>query len=160
MPTDKTKCLAILASTLDDSHQWNLHGVEIELKERNIDVINLGPLTPCKMIAETVRDRRPDLLVVSTVNGHGVHSMMEVLRTLEEYQLKRSTRIVIGGLLTTDPEETKTAISTLISAGCSGVFTGPEAWSSFDEFLQGVACVESSLSVKSKSKSHKQKCRQ
>lgn len=142
MPTAKTKCLAILASTPDDSHQWNLHGVEMELKERNIEVINLGPLTPCKVIAETVRDRHPDLLVVSTVNGHGVHSMLEVLRTLEEYQVKRSIRIVIGGLLTTDPEKTKTAISTLMSAGCSGVFSGPEAWSSFDEFLHGVVSVE------------------
>jgi methylaspartate mutase sigma subunit len=145
MPTDRTKRLAILASTPDDSHQWNLHGVEMELKERNIDVINLGPLTSCKVIAETVRDRRPDLLVVSTVNGHGVHSMMEVLRALEEYQVKRSIRIVIGGLLTTDPEDAKTAKSTLMSAGCSGVFTGPEAWSGFDEFLLGVACVEPCL---------------
>lgn len=127
--------LAVVATTPDDSHMWNLVGVQLELEERGFQVINLGACTPGDLLAETIREHRPALIVVSSINGHGAISMATVLRTLEEYQLKRVAPILIGGILTTDPATAAIAEGQLLDMGCSGVFTGDTAWQEFDSFI-------------------------
>lgn len=126
---------AIVATTPDDSHSWNLVGVELRLAERGFVVDNLGPCTPEDLVAERIRDRRPDLVVFSSVNGHGALSLLPVLETLELYQVKRAAPIVAGGLLTTDPATLSQARSRLVEAGVAAVFSGSDAWTSFDAFL-------------------------
>jgi len=76
------------------------------------------------------------LLVISTINGHGAISIGNILRVLEEYQVKRVTTIVAGGLLTTDPATAVAAEAKLLELGCAGVFVGDSAWERFDEFLK------------------------
>ena len=129
--------LVIVATTPDDSHAWNLIGIELHLAERGFEVLNLGPCTPEELLAETIRDQRPDLVVLSSINGHGALSLPAVLETLEHYQVKRTAPIVIGGLLTTDPKDTQAAATALTEVGAAGVFTGPQAWKDFDDFLRG-----------------------
>jgi methylmalonyl-CoA mutase cobalamin-binding subunit len=127
--------LAIVATTPDDSHIWNLVGVQLKLEERGFEVRNLGACTPPELIAETVRDLRPDLLVISSINGHGAISMTALMTVLEQYQVKRATTIVAGGLLTTDPALSAKAEAQLTETGCAGVFVGEDAWERFDRFL-------------------------
>jgi methylaspartate mutase sigma subunit len=129
--------LAVVATTPDDSHAWNLIGIELRLSERGFEVENLGACTPEVLLAETIRDRRPDLVVLSSINGHGALSLHAVLDTLEQYQVKRLAPIVAGGLLTTDPQEADPAAGLLTEAGLDAVFTGPDAWTRFDAYLAG-----------------------
>lgn len=126
---------AIVATTPDDSHVWNLIGVQLKLEERGFHVHNLGACTPPETVAEAVRDLRPDLLVISTVNGHGSISVPLIMQALELYQLNRTTKIVVGGLLTTDQASADRATRELNAAGCAGVFSGEAAWQDFDEAI-------------------------
>ena len=149
MPEDQPNRLAVVATTPDDSHVWNLVGVQLELEERGFEVLNLGACTPADLVAEVVRDRRPVLLVISSINGHGAISLGEVVHTLEEYQVKRSTTIVAGGLLTTDPATAGAAERELLDLGLAGVFTGADAWPRFDSFLARLGGVAPSISWRS-----------
>ena len=127
--------LALVATTSDDSHSWNLVIVALRLEARGFEVENLGANTPEMLLAERIRDRRPDLVTLSTINGHGYRSIPGVLEALKRYQVKQAAPLVLGGLLTTGPEE-EFAMAELLSAeGVSAVFSGPEAWSRFDAFL-------------------------
>ncbi|MGA8907223.1 MAG: cobalamin-dependent protein [Acidobacteriaceae bacterium] len=130
--------LAVVATTPDDSHLWNLVGVQLKLEERGFEVRNLGACTPTELLAETVRGLRPDLLAISTINGHGAISMAGVMQALEQYQVKRVAPIVVGGLLTTDPATLGHAEAELLQLGCAGVFTGDRAWERFDQFLRRI----------------------
>ena len=61
----------VLTTTRSDSHTWNLIYIERWLCEHGCDVLNLGNCVEPDVVAETCRDRRPDLLVVSSINGLG-----------------------------------------------------------------------------------------
>jgi methylmalonyl-CoA mutase cobalamin-binding subunit len=126
------KPLAIVATTVDDSHVWNLVGVELKLRDRGFAVRNLGACTSPAEIAEAVRTYRPALLAISTINGHGALSIAPILETLEQYQLKRAVKIVVGGLLTTDPALAPAAAQRLLDHGVDAVLTGADAWQRFD----------------------------
>jgi methylaspartate mutase sigma subunit len=127
--------LAIVATTPDDSHGWNLIGVTMRLEERGFAVENLGPCTPSDLLAQRIRDKRPSLVVLSSVNGHGALSLPSVLETLEQYQVRRLAPIVVGGLLTTNPALLPDAAIQLRQAGIAAVFAGDDAWTEFDRFL-------------------------
>jgi methylmalonyl-CoA mutase cobalamin-binding subunit len=127
--------LAIVATTADDSHIWNLVGVELKLRDRGYQVKNLGACTPATEIAEAVRSHRPVLLAISTINGHGALSIAPILETLQDYQLKRAVKIVIGGLLTIDPAVAPSVAQRLLDQGADAVLTGDDAWQRFDSMF-------------------------
>ena len=62
---------AVIATVPSDSHMWNLVYIELLLKEHGWDVNNLGACTPLELVVDTCLAERPDMLVVSSVNGHG-----------------------------------------------------------------------------------------
>lgn len=126
----------VLATTPDDSHLWNLVGVQLELEERGFAVTNLGQCTPVKLIAETLTAVVPELLVISSINGHGEISIAQMLRELTPVLLATDTRVVAGGLLATDQAQSLRIERSLLSLGCSAVFGGDNAWSRFDAWLQ------------------------
>lgn len=134
-PSRAARPLAIVATTPDDSHGWNLTDLALQLDARGFVVENLGPCTPDDLLAETIRDRRPALVALSSLNGHGALSIPRLLATLERYQVKRLAPIVAGGLLTTDPAAAAGAAEALREAGLAAVFSGPAAWAAFDRFL-------------------------
>jgi methylaspartate mutase sigma subunit len=133
-PTGK-KRLAVVATTPDDSHMWNLVGVQLKLEERGFAVINLGPCTPLEEIAEMLRTHRPELLVISSINGHGEFSVGRILETLERYQLNRAAKIVVGGLLTTSAGLAAKTEQRLLDQGIHAVLVGPDAWQRFDHLF-------------------------
>jgi methylaspartate mutase sigma subunit len=117
---------------------WNLHVVQEELEARGFEVLNFGPCTPTKLLAETVRDRRPQLVVISTINGHGEQSAIKIIETLKLYQAHRIGPIVIGGKLSTLPINEDRLYNSLIDCGFTGVFVSERPWAEFDTFLQHV----------------------
>src|SRR4051794_3816749 len=62
---------AVIATVPSDSHMWNMVYIELLLKEHGWDVINLGACTPPDLVVDTCLAERPDMLVISSVNGHG-----------------------------------------------------------------------------------------
>ena len=131
----ETRRLAIVATSPDDSHAWNLVGVQLMLEQRGFRVVNLGPCTPTAELAEQIRDRRPALVVISTVNGHGLMSLPPMLDLLDLYQARGLSRIVVGGLLTTRRTLTSNETASLRAGGIDGIFTGADAWERFDAYL-------------------------
>ena len=127
---------ALVASTEDDSHIWNLTGVEYILADYGFEVTNLGACTPAVDIAEYVQARRPELVAISSVNGHGAITGLSLAQTLAEYQAFQLSTIIIGGKLTLSAETAHAARPQLLAAGFAGVFDGERAWAEFDEFIR------------------------
>lgn len=126
----------VLATTPDDSHLWNLAGVQLELEERGFSVTNLGPCTPVALLSDTLAVIEPELLVISSINGHGGISIVQMLRDLTSILLLTETRVVAGGLLCTDQARSHELERLLLSHGCHAIFTGEHAWPRFDAWLQ------------------------
>lgn len=117
----------IVASTPSDAHSWNLVYLQLVLEEYTEAVVNLGPCLPAALLVEEARHRRPDLIVVSSVNGHGHADGLAVIAALRAEPALSGARIVIGGMLSTDPARDRVAEAELSAAGYDEVYVGPDA---------------------------------
>jgi N-dimethylarginine dimethylaminohydrolase/methylmalonyl-CoA mutase cobalamin-binding subunit len=97
--TPATGLTVVVTSVASDSHTWNLVYLQLALEELGHKVVNLGACVPDDLlVAECVRTR-PDLVVVSTVNGHGFHDGMRLIGQIRACQELAATPVVIGGKL-------------------------------------------------------------
>ncbi|MEW2252404.1 MULTISPECIES: cobalamin-dependent protein [unclassified Streptomyces] len=113
----------VLSTVSSDAHTWNLVFLQLLLEEMGHEVVNLGPCVPDRLLLDSVRRIRPDLLVVSTVNGHGRLDGARVIRKLRADPVAGDTPAVIGGKLGIDGDEGSTAARELVDAGFDAVFT-------------------------------------
>lgn len=60
-----------MASVASDSHTWNLVFLYLLLEELGFDVVNLGASLPDDILISECTRIEPDLVVISSVNGHG-----------------------------------------------------------------------------------------
>jgi len=92
--------LSVLVTTvISDSHTWNLVFLQLALEELGHDVRNLGPcVPPAEVVAECLRCR-PDLVVVSTVNGHGLRDGAQLIELIRQRPELADLPVVIGGKL-------------------------------------------------------------
>ena len=123
----------LLTGVRSDAHTWNLSYLELLLEELGFDVINLGPNVPVESVALNVRLRKIELIVVSSVNGHGAIEGQEIAEYLGS--LLGDVPLVIGGLLTTDPNKVEAASAQLINSGYNAVFSGEKAIADLISFL-------------------------
>lgn len=135
MAKRREKFLAVVATTPDDSHLWNLHFIQLYLEENGFYVENLGVCTDPVELAGKVRDLSPELVVISTTNGHGAFSAIETIEMLRQFQVLHHSKVVVGGKLTTDPRRAAAIVEPLREAGYAGVFVGDDALSAFQAFL-------------------------
>ncbi|WP_278255873.1 hypothetical protein [Nocardioides convexus] len=56
--------LVVLSSVSSDSHTWNLVYLQLLLEENGCAVVNLGATTPDDLVADALREHRPDALVI------------------------------------------------------------------------------------------------
>jgi methylaspartate mutase sigma subunit len=112
---------AVLTTVSSDSHTWNLLYLELLLREMGLRVVNLGACVPVPLVVETCRRVRPDLLVVSTVNGHGHTDGSAVVARLRATEATARIPAIIGGKLGVDgsAHEHRQA---LLAAGYDAVF--------------------------------------
>ncbi|MEV0253568.1 cobalamin B12-binding domain-containing protein [Streptomyces sp. NPDC050732] len=128
-----TVCVTGLSS---DAHTWNLVYVQLLVEDLGHRVHNLGPCVPDSEIIERCRTTRPDLLVISTVNGHGFHSAPALVAALRSDRTLRDLPVVIGGKLGVSEDGAEDRTRALLAAGCSAVFAEGEAGlASFVSFL-------------------------
>lgn len=129
----------VLASTASDSHTWNLVYLQLLLREWGNNVTNLGPCTPDALLLDTCRALRPDLVVISSVNGHGFTEGRRVIRALRACPGLRDTPVAIGGLLGTGAEDAGAETAALLDAGFDLVADGPEALTAFRRLVGALA---------------------
>ena len=126
--------LKVVVTTMaSDSHTWNLIFLQLLLEELGHRVTNLGPCVPDGILLAECRRREPDLIVLSSVNGHGFDDGLRVLAGLRSCPELQRTPVVIGGKLGIAGAQDGTARSqALRAAGCDAVFEGG---GSVDAFL-------------------------
>jgi methylaspartate mutase sigma subunit len=119
----------LLTTLPSDAHTWNLVFLQLFLEERGHHVVNLGATVPIALVEREACRLRPDLIVVSTVNGHGVPDGMRLVEALRRHPDLAATRIVIGGKLGVDGPQGPAVCDELLHVGYDGVYqddAGPE----------------------------------
>ena len=112
----------VLATLPSDAHTWNLVFLELFLQEHGHDVVNLGPCTPTDLVLRTVTDCHPDLVVVSSVNGHGARDAV-ILGARLRANAVRPAHVVIGGKLGVDGVLSPDTMQELVTAGYDAVLS-------------------------------------
>jgi methylaspartate mutase sigma subunit len=130
----------VLAGTASDAHTWNLVFLQLLLEEWGHLVRNLGPCVPEDVLADKCLRPHTDLIVISTVNGHGLADGLNAIRMLRNQPELASTPVVIGGKLgvggCVGPEE----CDKLLRAGFDAVYPeGPDILAEFTSFTRCVA---------------------
>jgi methylaspartate mutase sigma subunit len=133
--TGRGNPLTVVVSGLSsDAHTWNLVYLQLLIEELGHTVTNLGACLPEAELAARCRTIQPDLIVLSSVNGHGSQDGMRAIATLRECTELMTTPTVIGGKLDTvggDP----TLTGQLLDAGFDAVFIEADALSAFRSFV-------------------------
>lgn len=126
-------CLDVVISALSsDAHTWNLVFVQLLLEELGHHVRNLGPCVPDAVVVQACRAHAPDLLVVTSINGHGVQDGQSLIRAVRACPGQESMPVVIGGVLSIDGA---LQAGTLLAAGFDAVFEGRDAEASFRAYV-------------------------
>ncbi len=131
--------LAVVVSGLSsDAHTWNLVYIQLVLEELGHTVTNVGACVPEAELAARCQTIQPDLIVLSSVNGHGFQDGLRAITALRECPELMTTPAVIGGKLDIvggDP----TMAGQLLDAGFDAVFIEADALSAFRSFVAFVS---------------------
>jgi len=98
-PEQPVRRRIIVTGTASDSHIWNLIFLQLLIEEAGHEVVNLGPCVPDGMLVREALERRPDLIVISSVNGHGRHDGARAIACIRATPGLAGTPVVIGGKL-------------------------------------------------------------
>lgn len=129
----------VVTTVASDSHTWNLVFLQLLIEELGYEVINLGPCAPDHVLVDACRETAPDLVVISSVNGHGHQDGLRVIAALRACAELASTPVVIGGKLGVDGQQSDAAIGALMSAGFDAVFD--DASTTTREFVRFVGAL-------------------
>ncbi|WAL67942.1 cobalamin-dependent protein [Amycolatopsis cynarae] len=124
----------IVSSMASDSHTWNLVYLELLVGELGFDVVNLGACVPDELLESECLSRRPAMLVLSSVNGHGHQDGLRVIQRLRALEELRELPVVIGGKLGIGGGLTAEETAQLLLAGFDAVFDDHQGASSFRRF--------------------------
>lgn len=129
------RSLALLTTTPSDCHMWNIIYIGLWLQEKGFEVKQTGICVPIKETIREISYCRPEIVVVSTVNGHGYHEGGELIKRLKEDLMGNIPQCVIGGKLTVDDRDVTKVEKKLYGLGYNGVFQGACALSNFSKYL-------------------------
>ncbi len=130
------KSTVLLTTIPSDAHGWNLVFLQMFLEERGHRVHNLGTCVPLDLLVQRCAAEPVDLVVVSTVNGHGSLQGPEVARRLAQLEKRGRMKLVIGGKLGVDESQAHDHARELLRAGFDAVFFVPSALDDFVAFLE------------------------
>ncbi|MFE1948818.1 cobalamin B12-binding domain-containing protein [Streptomyces massasporeus] len=137
-PPDITGLDVVVTSVASDAHTWNLVYLQLLLEELGHRVTNLGACVPDQLMIDECRNRRPDLIVVSTVNGHGFVDGKRVVRLLRGCPELHTTPLVIGGKLGITGGDHGGGVRELVEAGFDAVFEESAGIVGFRDFVQSL----------------------
>lgn len=113
------------------------------IQELGHDVRNLGCCVPDDLLLREAVRLEPDLVVMSTVNGHGLADGARAVRLLRRELLLRDVPIVIGGKLGIAGSDRAKDTQALLAAGFTAVFGDTDI-----DLLLFEAFLENSVSVR------------
>ncbi|MBV9821714.1 MAG: cobalamin-dependent protein [Actinobacteria bacterium] len=128
----------LVTSVASDSHTWNLIYLQLLLQEQGHRVRNLGSCVPVDMLLAECLRSRPDLVVVSSVNGHGHVDGMAAVRRLRDQPGLAGLPVVIGGQLGIAGPGGPQRRQELTAAGFDEVFEGAAGLPAFRRYLSGL----------------------
>jgi methylaspartate mutase sigma subunit len=111
----------VVTSVSSDAHTWNLVYLQLLLEELGCRVTNLGGCTPDETIVNECLASSPDLVVVSSLNGHGAQDGLRLINAIRIRPELTATPVVIGGKLDVTGGDRRTA-ERLVAAGFDAVF--------------------------------------
>ncbi|WP_370964033.1 cobalamin B12-binding domain-containing protein [Amycolatopsis sp. cg9] len=133
--TSELRPVAVVSSTASDAHTWNLVYLQLLLEELGFAVTNLGACVPDELAVAECRRLDPDLVVLSTVNGHGATDGLRLAPRLRA--ALPGAALVIGGKLGVDGSRGAEAETRLRAAGFDRVF-GDGDLTAFRRYLAGL----------------------
>lgn len=128
----------VVSSVASDSHTWNLVFLQLALEELGHRVVNLGACVPDDLLVGECQRLLPDLVVISSVNGHGVHDGTRLIGRIRACPELATTPVVIGGKLGITGSGGREIRDRLLAAGYDAVYddrAGVEALRSLTERL-------------------------
>ncbi|MFI8304168.1 cobalamin B12-binding domain-containing protein [Streptomyces sp. NPDC085927] len=125
----------MVTSLASDAHTWNLVYLQLLLEQWGHKVVNLGACVPDEMLLDSCLRLTPDLVVISSVNGHGFHESKRVIGKLRAHEELARLPVVIGGKLGIGGPGGRERTSVLTEAGFDGVFEDGSGMSAFRSFL-------------------------
>ena len=132
-----TRPRTVVATISSDCHTWNLVFFQLLLEERGHYVVNCGPCTTVPKIIECCMSESAQLLVISTVNGHGLIEAREYIERIRAVRELADMPVVIGGKLGVHGSASVAEVAELLSRGFDAVFVeGGSPVADFSYFLQ------------------------
>jgi methylaspartate mutase sigma subunit len=120
-PADADRTV-LLGTVSSDAHTWNLVFLQLLLEEAGHRVVNLGACVPQELFAAECLRHNPDLVVVSSVNGHGFTDGKQLAAAIRADGALAGVPMVIGGKLGVAGELTEAQVGELMAAGFDAVF--------------------------------------
>lgn len=133
--TAERKRRVLVSSTSSDSHTWNLVFLQILLEEMGHDVVNVGACVPDELLIAECERVQPDMVVISSVNGHGFLDGRRLISRLRRTDSVSRLPVVIGGKLGTRGTEGEGFGAALMDAGFDAVFEDGEGIGGFRDYL-------------------------
>jgi methylaspartate mutase sigma subunit len=124
---------AVLSTIPSDSHTWNLLFLQLLMEENGWSVTNLGACVPVPMLVDESRYQVPDMIVISTVNGHGAQEGMDVITALRAEPALSDVPVLLGGKIDVSEARQRDDVGSLLAAGYDAVLIGDAA---IPEFLR------------------------
>jgi len=121
-----------VTSVSSDAHTWNLVYLQLVLEELGHRVTNLGACVPDVELVGRAAAARPDLVVLSSVNGHGARDGLRLIQAVRAHPMLAATPVVIGGKLDTTGGDHE---AELRAAGFDAVFGEGTPIAAFHDFL-------------------------
>lgn len=126
----------VVTSVASDSHTWNLVFLQLTLEELGHRVTNLGACVPDDLLVTECLRLRPDLVVVSSVNGHGALDGARLIRRIRAVPELASLPVVIGGKLGITGPGGADSREQLRAAGFDAVFYEGAGVSALKAFIE------------------------
>jgi methylaspartate mutase sigma subunit len=126
----------VVTSVASDSHTWNLVFLQLTLEELGHRVHNLGACVPGELLVAECLRSRPDLIVISSVNGHGFLDGTRLIGRIRACPDLATTPVVIGGKLGISGPGGRVSRDQLRSAGFDAVFEDGTGLASFRTFVE------------------------
>lgn len=118
---------AVLSTIPSDSHTWNLLFLQLLMEENGWSVTNLGGCVPVATLTEETRGQPPDMIVISTVNGHGAQEGLDVIAALRAEPALAAVPVVLGGKIDVSEDRQRADVDGLRAAGYDEVLIGDQA---------------------------------
>ncbi|SDO45780.1 cobalamin B12-binding domain-containing protein [Lentzea jiangxiensis] len=132
---DAARLDIVVSGLASDAHTWNLVYLQLVLEEMGHRVTNLGACVPDGLLTSRCEQAGPDLVVLSSVNGHGFQDARRVIGPLRARLA--GTPVVVGGKLGVDGAGGRA--EALLAAGFDAVFEDADAIAAFRCYVDRLA---------------------